>query len=204
MNPTDIQRAFGERQNAVGELRTLVEQTEGEEFSGEQQATYDRINASIDTLDERIDTVDVRGRVRPGEGHPEKILERRGGESTVIDHRDQRETVHRVIAPTAVDQSGDVTGAATSRALDSQHAGQRDTRIAETIGQPDLGRHFGGTLYETELRHLVDHEYARAAQDVLWRRSKLGLRHGRAWPPSRPPSQPVSLSPPPSSTPTRR
>ena len=56
MNPTDIQRAFGERQNAVGELRTLVEQTEGEEFSGEQQATYDRINASIDTLDERIDT----------------------------------------------------------------------------------------------------------------------------------------------------
>ena len=56
MNPTDIQRAFGERQTAVSELRTLVSEAEGEEFSGDQQATYDRINASIDTLDERIDT----------------------------------------------------------------------------------------------------------------------------------------------------
>ena len=56
MNPTDIQRAFGERQNAVNELRTLVEEAEGEEFSDEQQATYDRINADIDTLDGRIDT----------------------------------------------------------------------------------------------------------------------------------------------------
>ena len=56
MNPTDIQRAFGERQNAVNELRTLVEEAEGEEFSGEQQETYDRINANIDTLDGRIDT----------------------------------------------------------------------------------------------------------------------------------------------------
>ena len=53
------------------------------------------------------------------------------------------------------------------------------TRIDRVLGGAtalaDLGRHFGGTLYEAELRHLVDHEYARAAQDVLWRRSKLGL-----------------------------
>ena len=53
------------------------------------------------------------------------------------------------------------------------------TRIDRVLGGAtalaDLGRHFGGTLYEAELRYLVDHEYARAAQDVLWRRSKLGL-----------------------------
>ena len=53
------------------------------------------------------------------------------------------------------------------------------TRIDRVLGGAtalaDLGRHFGGTLYEAELRHLVDHEYARTAQDVLWRRSKLGL-----------------------------
>ena len=33
----------------------------------------------------------------------------------------------------------------------------------------------GGTLYAAELRYLVDHEFARTADDVLWRRSKLGL-----------------------------
>jgi glycerol-3-phosphate dehydrogenase len=40
----------------------------------------------------------------------------------------------------------------------------------------DLGRDFGATLTEAELRWLMTHEYARTAQDVVWRRSKLGLR----------------------------
>ncbi len=40
----------------------------------------------------------------------------------------------------------------------------------------DLGRHFGATLYEREVRWLMRHEFAAQAQDVLWRRSKLGLR----------------------------
>lgn len=39
----------------------------------------------------------------------------------------------------------------------------------------ELGRHFGGDLYEAELRYLAAHEYARSADDVLWRRSRLGL-----------------------------
>ncbi len=39
-----------------------------------------------------------------------------------------------------------------------------------------LGRHFGATLYEAEVRYLMDAEWARTADDVLWRRSKLGLR----------------------------
>ena len=42
--------------------------------------------------------------------------------------------------------------------------------------QADLGRDFGATLTEAELRWLMRHEYARTAEDVLWRRSKLGLR----------------------------
>ena len=53
------------------------------------------------------------------------------------------------------------------------------TRLAKLLGDAaslgDLGEHFGGTLYAAELRYLVDHEYARSAHDVLWRRSKLGL-----------------------------
>ncbi|WCR01252.1 glycerol-3-phosphate dehydrogenase [Paracoccus aestuarii] len=40
----------------------------------------------------------------------------------------------------------------------------------------DLGVDFGATLTEAELVWLMDHEYARRADDVLWRRSKLGLR----------------------------
>src|SRR6056297_525239 len=40
----------------------------------------------------------------------------------------------------------------------------------------DLGRAFGATLTEVELRWLMAREYARTAEDVIWRRSKLGLR----------------------------
>ncbi|RKT35201.1 homodimeric glycerol 3-phosphate dehydrogenase (quinone) [Roseovarius halotolerans] len=40
----------------------------------------------------------------------------------------------------------------------------------------DLGRDFGATLSEREVDWLMRREYARSAEDVLWRRSKLGLR----------------------------
>ena len=40
----------------------------------------------------------------------------------------------------------------------------------------ELGRSFGATLTEAELRWLITREYALTAQDVVWRRSKLGLR----------------------------
>jgi glycerol-3-phosphate dehydrogenase len=39
-----------------------------------------------------------------------------------------------------------------------------------------LGRHFGWNLTEAEVRWLMDREWARTADDVLWRRSKIGLR----------------------------
>ncbi|MGQ0599874.1 glycerol-3-phosphate dehydrogenase [Aquabacterium sp.] len=39
----------------------------------------------------------------------------------------------------------------------------------------DLGREITPGLHEAELRYLVGHEWARTAEDVLWRRSKLGL-----------------------------
>jgi glycerol-3-phosphate dehydrogenase len=39
----------------------------------------------------------------------------------------------------------------------------------------DLGRHFGGHLYETEVRYLISDEWAVEAEDVLWRRTKEGL-----------------------------
>lgn len=40
----------------------------------------------------------------------------------------------------------------------------------------DLGRSFGATLTEAEVHFLIEREWARSADDVLWRRSKLGLQ----------------------------
>ncbi len=40
----------------------------------------------------------------------------------------------------------------------------------------DLGKDFGATLTEAEVRWLMTHEYAHTAEDVIWRRNKLGLR----------------------------
>ncbi len=40
----------------------------------------------------------------------------------------------------------------------------------------DLGAEFGATLTEVEVVWLLDKEFARSADDILWRRSKLGLR----------------------------
>ncbi|MGV6840223.1 MAG: glycerol-3-phosphate dehydrogenase [Planktomarina sp.] len=40
----------------------------------------------------------------------------------------------------------------------------------------DLGQNFGATLTEAEIMWLHTHEFAHTGQDVLWRRTKLGLR----------------------------
>lgn len=39
----------------------------------------------------------------------------------------------------------------------------------------DCGRHFGHGLTEREVQYLIAQEWARTADDILWRRSKLGL-----------------------------
>lgn len=39
----------------------------------------------------------------------------------------------------------------------------------------DLGRHFGGGLYESEVAYLMEYEWAKTVEDILWRRTKLGL-----------------------------
>jgi glycerol-3-phosphate dehydrogenase len=58
-------------------------------------------------------------------------------------------------------------------------AGAYGTRIETLLGEAesvvDLGRHFGADLYEAEVRYLIDTEFARTAEDILWRRTKLGL-----------------------------
>jgi glycerol-3-phosphate dehydrogenase len=39
----------------------------------------------------------------------------------------------------------------------------------------DLGQHFGHQLYEKEVNYLIQHEWVKKAEDVLWRRTKQGL-----------------------------
>ncbi len=48
--------------------------------------------------------------------------------------------------------------------------------LAGAEGLADLGAHFGADLYEREVRYLMRAEWAQRGDDVLWRRSKLGLR----------------------------
>jgi glycerol-3-phosphate dehydrogenase len=65
------------------------------------------------------------------------------------------------------------------RPLVARLSGGYGTRLKDMIGEArslaGLGRHFGAGLYEIELRWLRDREFARTADDVLWRRTKLGL-----------------------------
>ena len=54
------------------------------------------------------------------------------------------------------------------------------TRATKLLGNSksmsDLGKCFGDTLTEAEVRYLMTNEWAVTAEDVVWRRSKLGLR----------------------------
>ncbi|MDZ5696448.1 glycerol-3-phosphate dehydrogenase [Chelativorans sp. M5D2P16] len=48
--------------------------------------------------------------------------------------------------------------------------------LEQAAGPGDLGRHFGADVFEAELRYLAAREWARTGEDVLWRRTKRGLR----------------------------
>jgi glycerol-3-phosphate dehydrogenase len=58
------------------------------------------------------------------------------------------------------------------------------TSVEKLLGgartQSDLGRTFGADLTEAEVLYLAKNEWAMSAADVVWRRSKLGLRMSEA------------------------
>jgi glycerol-3-phosphate dehydrogenase len=47
--------------------------------------------------------------------------------------------------------------------------------LSDAKSLDDLGDHLGHGLYAREVAYLIHHEWARTAEDILWRRSKLGL-----------------------------
>jgi glycerol-3-phosphate dehydrogenase len=43
------------------------------------------------------------------------------------------------------------------------------------LGEGKLGEHYGAGLTEREVAYFRSREWARSAEDVLWRRTKCGL-----------------------------
>ena len=71
-------------------------------------------------------------------------------------------------------------GDALSLRLARAYGARVDHVLGQARSMTELGRDFGCGLTEAEIRYLIDHEWARTAQDVLWRRSKLGLHMSAA------------------------
>ncbi len=60
--------------------------------------------------------------------------------------------------------------------LASAYGTRVDAVLDVAADERALGRDFGASLSEAEVRYLVANEWAQTAEDIIWRRSKLGLR----------------------------
>ena len=60
-------------------------------------------------------------------------------------------------------------------ALMQRHGTKADAILGNAAKPADLGEYFGGNLYESEVRYLIEHEWAQQPDDILWRRTKAGL-----------------------------
>jgi glycerol-3-phosphate dehydrogenase len=61
------------------------------------------------------------------------------------------------------------------RGLAHRHGSEADLILAGVRDVSDLGRDFGGGLFECEVEHCIAEEWARSTEDFLWRRTKCGL-----------------------------
>jgi len=68
-----------------------------------------------------------------------------------------------------------LTGPWASRLIRAYGTEARDM-LGRAQSVAHLGQSFGHTLFAAEVSWLMQHEYARTAEDIVWRRSKLGLR----------------------------
>ena len=62
-----------------------------------------------------------------------------------------------------------------ARRLTRAYGTRIDNVLKSVNGPADLGIRFGADLTVAEVRYLMREEWAETADDVLWRRSKLGL-----------------------------
>jgi glycerol-3-phosphate dehydrogenase len=90
-----------------------------------------------------------------------------GGDFAVTD-------VEKVVADLARDYP--FLDAAWARRLIRAFGTDAHDMLGGAASAADLGQDFGATLTAAEVDWFIDNEYARSAEDVLWRRTKLGLR----------------------------
>lgn len=62
------------------------------------------------------------------------------------------------------------------RGLAHRHGSRAAALLGDAQDVGALGVHFGAQLYQREVDHMVAHEWVHEADDVLWRRSHLGLK----------------------------
>jgi glycerol-3-phosphate dehydrogenase len=68
--------------------------------------------------------------------------------------------------------------AATARRLARSYGTRATAVLGGASSIADLGEDFGAGLSQAEIDYLIRQEWAKTADDVLWRRSKLGLHMG--------------------------
>lgn len=66
--------------------------------------------------------------------------------------------------------------ASHARRLVRYYGTRSRTILGSATTVADLGKHFGFDLYAAEVDYLMDNEWAERVDDVLWRRTKCGLR----------------------------
>jgi glycerol-3-phosphate dehydrogenase len=64
---------------------------------------------------------------------------------------------------------------AVRRALARRHGAAVPKVVADAHAVGDLGTYFGAELFAREIDYLIEHEWARTAEDVVYRRTKTGL-----------------------------
>lgn len=125
---------------------------------GGKLTTYRRL--AEDAVDKLAPELGNREKAWTGNGHPLPGGENASPQALV----ESLQTSHAFIPPSTA----------------SRWVFNYGTRVTDIIGDAqslaDLGEHFGADLYAAEVDYLRDHEWARTADDILWRRSKLGLR----------------------------
>lgn len=159
--------------------------------------SYSGVRPLLDDGDESATAVTRDYRLVPEESFGPKLLSVFGGKITTYRHLAE-EAVDLLTGPKGWTANSPLPGGALDNAdfeafaaaqerrysefpvpLIRRYASAYGTRMDRIIGpakRPDeLGRDFGGGLYEAEVRYLAAHEWARTADDILWRRTKLGL-----------------------------
>lgn len=66
-------------------------------------------------------------------------------------------------------------GAHLARRFANSYGSLTHILLNKANSESDLGQDFGNQLYQVEVDYLINHEWAHSAEDILWRRTKLGL-----------------------------